>query len=91
MDAKITLKIHIKSHIKTNPGMFRNTKEPSSGDEHLCLTKVTCGSMVLVHVNPVSIVGAYISCFVCVYGSHSDPYIHTHTHTHTHTHSLYRV
>ena len=31
--------------------MFRNTKEPSSGGEHLCLDKVTCGSMVLVHVN----------------------------------------
>ena len=49
--------------------MFRNTKEPSSGGEYLCLAEVTCGSMVLVHVNSVSIVAAYISCFVCVYGS----------------------
>ena len=39
--------------------MFRNTKETSSGGEHLCLAKVTCGSMVLVHVNSVSIVEAY--------------------------------
>ena len=46
--------------------MFWNTKEPSSGGEHLCLAKVTCGSMVLAHVNSVSIVAAYISCFVCV-------------------------
>jgi hypothetical protein len=44
--------------------MFRNTKEPSSGSEHLCLAKVTCGSMVQVHVNSVSIVVAYkyVSC-----------------------------
>jgi hypothetical protein len=42
--------------------MFWNTKEPSSGSEHLCLAKVTRGSMVLVHVNSVSIVVAYISC-----------------------------
>ena len=41
--------------------MFQNTKEPSSGGEHLCLAKVTRGSMVLVHVNSVSIVAAYIS------------------------------
>ena len=47
--------------------MFRNTKEPSSGGGHLCLAKVTCGSMVLVHVNSVSIVVAYISCCVCVW------------------------
>ena len=46
--------------------MFRNTKEPSTGGEHLCPAKVTCGSMVQVHVNSVSIVAAYISCFVCV-------------------------
>ena len=46
--------------------MFRNTKEPSSGGEHLCLAKVTCGSTVQVHVNSVSIVAAYISCCVCV-------------------------
>ena len=45
--------------------MFRNTKEPSSGGEHLCLAKVTCGSMVLVHAISVSIVVAYISCCVC--------------------------
>ena len=61
MDAKITLKIHIKSH-KNNPDMFRNTKEPSSGGEYLCLAKVTCGSMVLVHGNSVSIVVAYTGC-----------------------------
>ena len=42
--------------------MFQNTKEPSSGGELLCLAKVTCGSEVLVHVNSVSIVTAYISC-----------------------------
>jgi len=31
--------------------MFRNTKEQSSGGgEHLCLAKVTCVAMVLVHV-----------------------------------------
>ena len=42
--------------------MFRNTKEPSSGGEHLCLSKVTCGSMVQVHVNSVSNVATYISC-----------------------------
>ena len=48
--------------------MFRNTKEPSSGGKHLCLAKVTYGSMVLVHVNSLSIVAAYtcISCCVCV-------------------------
>ena len=46
--------------------MFRNTKEPSSGGEHLCLDKVTCDSMVQVHVNSVSIVAAYICCCVCV-------------------------
>ena len=51
---------------KNNPDIFRNTKEPSSGGEHLCLAKVTCGSMVLVHVNSVSIVAAYISLCVCV-------------------------
>jgi hypothetical protein len=66
MDAKITLKKIYKITYKNNPDIFRNTKEPSSGGEHLCLAKVTCGSMVLVHVNPVSIVGAYISCCVCV-------------------------
>ena len=42
--------------------MFRNTKEPSSGGDYLCLAKVTCGSMVQVHVKSVSIVAAYISC-----------------------------
>ena len=42
--------------------MFRNTKEPSSGSEHLCLAKVTRGSMVPVHVNSVSIVAAYTTC-----------------------------
>ena len=42
--------------------MFRKTKEPSSGGEHLCLAKVTCGSMVLVHVNWVSIVAPYTGC-----------------------------
>ena len=42
--------------------MFRNTKEPSSGGEDLCLAKVTRGSVVQVHVNSVSIVAAYISC-----------------------------
>ena len=46
--------------------MFRNTKETFSGGEYLCLAKVTCGSMVQVHVNSVSIVVAYISCCVCV-------------------------
>ena len=65
MDAKITLKIHIKSQ-KNNPDMFRNTKETSSGGEQLCLAKVTCGSVVQVHVDSVSIVAAYISCCVCV-------------------------
>ena len=49
--------------------MFRNTKEPSTGGEHLCLAKITCVSMVQVHVNSVSIMAAYISGFVCVYGS----------------------
>ena len=72
--------------------MFRNTKERSSGGEHLCLAKVTCGSMVQVHVNSVSIVAAYISCngkslfcvcvCVCVYGS-----LCTATRTHTRTHT----
>ena len=33
--------------------MLQNTKEPSSGGEHLYLAKVTCGSMVQVHVNSV--------------------------------------
>jgi hypothetical protein len=47
--------------------MFRNTTEPSSGDEHLCLAKVTCGSMVPVHVKSVSIVAAYTSYCVCVW------------------------
>jgi len=61
MDAKITLKLHIKSHIKTTRTCF-GTKEPSSGGEHLCLAKGTCGSTVLVHVKSVSIVAAYISC-----------------------------
>ena len=42
--------------------MFWNTKEPSSGGEHLCLAKVTCGSVVQVHVNSVRIVAAYIRC-----------------------------
>ena len=42
--------------------MFRKAKEPFSEGENLCLAKVTCGSMVLVHVNSVRIVGAYISC-----------------------------
>ena len=41
--------------------MFRNTKEPSSGVDHLCLAKFT-----RVHVKSVSIVAAYISCSVCV-------------------------
>ena len=41
--------------------MFWNTKKPSSGGKHLCLAKVTCGSMVQVHVNSVSIVAAYIT------------------------------
>ena len=53
--------------------MFRNTKEPSSGGEHLCLDKVTCGSMVLVHVNSVSIV-----C-VCVCTGRTATRTHTHT------------
>ena len=44
--------------------MFRNTKEPSSGGEHLSLAKVTCGSMVLVHVNLVGIVVAYTGLFI---------------------------
>ena len=44
--------------------MFRSTKEPSSGGEHLCLAKVTCGSMVLVHMNSVSIVAAYIYIYI---------------------------
>ena len=48
--------------------MFRKTKVPSSGGEHLCLAKVTCGSMVQAHVNSVSIVAAYISSCVCVGG-----------------------
>jgi hypothetical protein len=43
--------------------MFRNTKEPSSGGEYLCLAKATCGSMVLVHVNSVSIVAAYMHAY----------------------------
>ena len=59
--------------------MFRNTKEPSSVGEPLCLAKVTCSSMVQVHLNSVSILVAYIYAVVCVYGSHSDPYTHTHT------------
>jgi len=42
--------------------MFRNTKEPSSGGEHLCVAKVTCGSMAQVLVNSVSIVTAYTGC-----------------------------
>ena len=66
MDDKITLKIHIKTHIIATPTCFGNTKEPSSGGEYLCLAKVTCGSIVLVHMNSVSIVVAYISCCVCV-------------------------
>ena len=67
--------------------MFRNTNEPSSGGEHLCLAKVTCGSMVLVHVNSVSIVAAYISCCVCVCVCTGRTATRTHTHTHTHTHT----
>ena len=82
MDAKITSKIHIKSY-KNNPNMFRNTKEPSSGGERLCLAKVTCGSMVQVHVNSVSIVSAYISCCVRVQVTVQSPPAQRPVHTHT--------
>ena len=65
--------------------MFRNTKEPSSEGEHLCLAKVTCGSVVLVHVNSVSIVAAYISCCVCVRDAVQEETSCTATRTQTHT------
>ena len=90
---------HIKNTYKitykNNPVMFRNTKETSSGGEHLCLAKVTCGSMVLVRVNSVSIVGAYINCCVCVCvfvcGSLCDPHTHTHTTAYICPHNTDRV
>ena len=74
---------------KNNPDMFRNTKEPSSGGEYLCLAKVTCGSMVQVHVNSVSIVVAYIRSCVCVRVAVRP--VHTHTTAYICHHNTDRV
>jgi hypothetical protein len=56
--------------------MFRNTK----GGEHLCLAKVTSGSMVQVHVNTVSIVAIYELLCVCVCVCTGRTATRTHTH-----------